>query len=280
MTPAEQEMMIRRDSLPLSAMTEFLSLGKPDRLTIGAFASSAPVRVFTPAVDSVFPSLTPLGKSFLAMRTRISEASLDIPRRTCAAVVWGNAKSVVLTDSCLLIALNHFLGADYAGYSGWPLYIREAKTPSQVSYSVCEAEVATAYPYDGGAEPTVLSRLAYEGALVCAKMALVPDASLHEALGYDRRQLHWLDDNARELWKSLAAQNLLYSTSETAAERLTAPAPATSMLSPDCPGRAGRYFGYLIARHCMRQKGLSLPELLSPGFYDDPSLLINSRFTP
>lgn len=278
MTGDEKHQFLMSDSAELNTLTEYLGLGEADESTLARLAGSEAMKVFAPAVDSVFPTLKNLSGAIDYIIRNGNALNLGLPRRHYAAVVWGNSKSIVLTDSCALIALNHFLGSNYAGYTGWPAYIRDTKTPGQIPYALCEALVATSFPYNGREEPTVLSRMVYEGVLTLAKLRMVHDAGTADALGYTAEQMKWLDKNATWIWQSLVGQDLLYSTSVEVADRLMSPSPATSILAPDCPGRAGRYLGLRIARHAVDTKRLELRMMLQPEFYNNPSLLIETQF--
>lgn len=278
MDTSARESFVHRNHSALDAMCRFVGLGEPTDSLIARWAMSAPVKAFTPPTDSVFADLAPLEGAIGHVLATLAKENIDIPARRYDAVVWGSPKSIVLTDSCVLIALNHFLGADFPGYAGWPAYVRELKTPRRVPYSVCEALVASALPFDAGESPTVLAQMAYEGALAATMLACVDGATPASALGYDKEQYEWLEAHKKEIWQSLAAGNMLHTTDSTVADRLLNPAPATSLLGPDCPGRAGRYIGFLIVRHCMRHLGISLEQALSPAFYANPSVLIDSQF--
>lgn len=279
LSASEKAEFVATDSHALNAMTGFLGLGEANDSVLSAWSASPAVKVFTPAVDSVFPSLRPLEGTVGGMYARFEPNGLARPEGTVAAVVWGNAKAIVLADSCVLIALNHFLGADFPGYSGWPAHVRESKTPQALPYSLCEALVASAHPYVSDKTSTVLSRLLYEGAIVEARSRLVPDSTPRQALGCTETQLKWFEEHSAQLWQALVATNLLYSSDSAAADRLTVPAPSTPLLHPESPGRAGRFIGWLIVKHCMERQKLTLAEVLSPDFYNNPSVLIESRFS-
>lgn len=279
MDSVARDSLMRADSAALSAMFLYLGAEKPDDETLLAWSRSLPVEVFTPAVDSVFPDLNEQERILGDILRRADEDSLDLPRRVYAAVVWGNRKSIVLTDSVMLIALNHYLGADYPGYSHWPAYMRLDKTPAQLPYDMAEALVANKYPYKGGANASTLSRLVYEGALTLAKIRLVPGGNMGGALGYTEKQLQWLGDNEHQIWLQLIDRQLLYDTSETTAERLVAPAPATSLVSPSAPGRIGRYIGYrIICAYERSNAKIKLKQMLQPEFYNNPAVLVEAAY--
>lgn len=272
---------------PLGALMAYLGADSLTESAVAAWRESMPMQVFAPAADSVWPSLGGIERDLGSILARAAADSLDIPRRGYAAVVWGRTKSIVIVDgredTTVLIALNHYLGADYPGYSHWPAYMRLDKAPARLPYDLAEALVADRYPYrpadsrDGGA--TVLSRLVYEGALTLAKIKLVPDGTLAGALGYTDAQLRWLEENEARIWQAMVERKMLYDTSESLAERLVAPAPATADISPSSPGRVGRFIGYRILCAYMRGNArTTLAEMLSPDFYRSPAVLVQAAY--
>jgi len=284
---AAVDSLIHAQPGPLGALMAYIGA---DSLTVDAVAAwraSMPVQVFTPAVDSVYPSLDGIESALGHILAGAAADSLDLPRRDYAAVVWGRAKSIVFvddtSDSTVLIALNHYLGADYPGYSHWPAYMRLDKTPARLPYDLAEALVANRYPYRPAAGrdgATVMSRLLYEGALTLAKLHLVPDATVAGALGYTDAQLQWLEENERKIWQTLAERKMLYDTSEITAERLVAPAPATTDISPAAPGRIGRFVGYrIVCAYLRHNSGTTLSEMLSPDFYESPAVPVQAAYT-
>ena len=104
----------------------------------------------------------------------------------------------------MLIALNHYLGADYPGYFHWPAYMRAHKTPAALP---CDIAGGPSRPRPTpmrprGADATLASRLLYEGAPAHAK-TLLTGCTPAQALGYtDDAYRQRLADEAM-LWHAL-----------------------------------------------------------------------------
>ena len=83
------------------------------------------------------------------------------------------------------------------------------------------------------------------------------------------------------LFRSLITKRLLFSTDRAIADRLVKPAPATSVIGPEVPGRAGRYIGYRIVDSYVRHNNDITPrQLLSSDFYNSRNTLVNSEYSP
>lgn len=247
--------------------------------SIGRWAASAAVKVFSPDVDSVFASAQPLGNALGGIVSRAADEGVKLPARRFAAVVWGRPESIVFCDSVMLVALNHYLGAGYPGYSHVEPYLRRLKTPERLPCDMAEAMVATAYPYASDDVAAVLSRLLYEGALVESVVRLA-DVGPAQAMGYTEEEYDYLEQHETELWQSLVARELLYSTLPSDGARLVSPAPSTSILDASAPGRAGRFLGHRIVQsYLLRHPDTPLPVLLSPHFYRSDDVLRLSGYT-
>lgn len=266
----------------ISAMMSVLGVDSLDSQIIEAWSNSPAVAVFTPPVDSVFPTLTAVERQLGAIISNAAKEKLNIPDYNYSAVVWGKQIPIVFVDNVMLIALNHYLGADYPGYARWADYQRFTKSADFLPYDLAEAIVATSYEFKGEADKsTVLSNMLYNGALTEAKMRLVKDADLAHALGYTKEQLQWLDKHERDLWQELVGKKLLYDVSDFTKERLLDQTPATSLLNANAPGRAGRYLGYQIVKSYLKHNpDTTIGQLLSPDFYQSVDALINAQYEP
>lgn len=272
--------IMANDSAVLGAFFKVIDGSEPSDSLAWMWSTSLPVAIFTPAVDSVYADTDTLAADLGAILGRAREAGLDLPRRKYGAVVWGKMESIVFVDSVMLIALNHYLGQEYAGYDAFPVYRRFTKAPGFLPCDMAEALVATRYPYEEAPGQTALQRMLYEGALAYAKKQLA-DAPDMYALGYRSEQLQFLLDNEGDLWRQMAIRGLLYDTSPVTIGRLIDPAPNTAVLDPRAPGRAGRFFGLrIVEAYARRHPDATLPFLLSPGFYRNPAILEEAQYSP
>ena len=266
----------------LSALVAVVSGEPMNADVVQAWANSQAVAVFTPLVDSLYQGRS-CADALGHILANAKHEGLALPRRQYAEVVYGRPESMVFVDTVMLVALNHYLGADFDGYSHLPDYMRRVKTPQMLPYDLAEALVATSYPCRETPDATVASRLIYEGALAMARMRLVPDADEATALGYTPEQYKQLKANEKTLWQTLIQRQLLFDTAESTAQRLVAPSPATTDLGSNVPGRAGRFIGYRMICSYLAQPDAdttSLAILLSPAFYAAPTALQTIRYNP
>lgn len=246
------------------------------------YSNSRGVRQFTADIVTKFTmqdSIDPILYHIIKNLQNTLPATKD---RKVYGIVSTYNQSIILNDSTLLLGLNHYLGNDYPGYEYFDRYLRHTKTPAHLPYDFTEAIIKSDYPYQPTVEqPDLLSRMLYEGAVLYIIQTIMPQSHEEEVLGYTMADFEWLQKNEKEIWKELVEHRLLYSTDPMIATRLIDPAPHSSILTHDAPGRAARYIGYrIIAAYMEHNSSTSLEGLLSPKFYCSFSTLLNAAYNP
>lgn len=276
-----KDSVIKEYAPELMFVQELYGLSSADS-AMQAVATSRPVQVFGPDIRARLTDLKPAERRIGEFAARLPEVlpAAAMPRRL-SGIILPYRQSIVLSDSVLLIGLNHYLGPDYEGYATFDPYTREQKSLERLPYHIAEAIVGSTYSYRGEEGATALSRMLYEGAVVEALSRLFPDVSTAELMGYTPQQMEDLDANESTLWQRIIAGNMLYDVDPMLAARLTEPGASTSVISPDAPPRAGRYLGWRIVRAYVKAHPETTAEaLLSPGFYGSQQSLKDSGYSP
>lgn len=279
-SPARQVALLDSVRPEVDAMFAVLGVDSVSQPILDAWSRSKVVEVFQPAVDSVYPDINGVSHQIGFILEKARTEFPGLPELDFATVVWGNPRPVVRVDSVVLIALNHFLGAEYPGYAQWQEYRRVNKTPRMLPYAVASAIAATQYPMEITDDVTLLNWMLYEGALVEARLRLVPDARLDEALGYSSEELEFADGHISEIWQEMSVKRMIYDTDPLLIDRMVAPAPSSPVLMTKAPGRIGVYVGYRIVKdYLSRYPATTLATLLSKDFYGSQQSLIKSGFS-
>lgn len=221
------------------AATGTLIPGRRDSLC-RVLSNSAAYKVFAPDVDSLQPGF---GK---AMAFPVKPDGF--PARIYG-VISPYRQSVVTVDTLLFVALNHYLGADYAGYSSFTDYQRRLKDRSRMPLDITEAWLRSRYPFpDSITAPTLLQRMAYEGAVAAAVADCLDLDEDHAVMGWTADE--WNEAVAHEAvaWDRIVGGEMLYSDNPALISRLIDPSPASPDISPDAPGRIGRFVGLRMVR--------------------------------
>lgn len=246
----------------LLATLGYLPAGSAERDSlIGADAASPAWRIFGPDVDRLLPPLD--GASEILGRDE------DMPSRIYGIISPYN-QSIMVADTIVLVALNHYLGADYEGYASMPAHISRNKTVDRLPLDVAEALTATRLPFpDTIASPSLLMRMAYEGAVLARVADGLGIADGPLLMGWTDEQ--WSDAVAHEgeTWRRLVSSDLLFSDNPAVLSRLISPAPSSPDISPDAPGRLGRFTGLRM----VRASGLSPDSILESRAYLSPEIM-------
>lgn len=272
------------DSLSVKA-TETLfrisSYPAPTPLTVADYAEKPSIREHLEGVEREYGDTRresiALGEIFGRMHSVLPQ--VRVPE--VFAIISPFSQSVLVADTLLYIGLNHYLGADYVHYEYFPDYVRALKVRGRIPVDVAEALVRSTYPYRPSDDyPQVVTRLAYEGAVAEAVMRLT-DRSEACVLGYDDSQYAWLCDNEQKIWQSIVGGQMLFSADYAIARSLVDVAPHVSVISPEVPGRAGRFIGHrLVKSYVDNNPSASMEHMLTPAFYCSPSLLTSAKYNP
>lgn len=239
------------------------------------------VEIFAPAAKELAPANASISADLTNIFASASDNGLDLGNYRFATTVWGKPQSILFCDSLMLIALNHYLGADYEGYSGMDSYRRAVKTPEALPYDIAEALIATAMPYQATVDASTVNRIMYEGALTEAKMRLVAEADPAQALGYTADQYASLLKNEKWIWDKMVSEGMVFDHDPATVLRLISPAPACPIISPECLGRVGRFIGYRIVRSYFdKHPDAKLSDILSPEFYGIANPLTITGYKP
>ncbi|MBR5898802.1 MAG: hypothetical protein IKZ14_04970 [Muribaculaceae bacterium] len=242
-------------------------------------SQSRAMEVFAPDVRERFTAIDSISEVLFSLEENVGKILKDSVERKYYSVISPYTQSVYLADLMVFVALNHYLGSDYKGYGYFEQYQRVTKTPQHLPYDVAEAIISTRFPFEASESSTVLNALLYNGAVLATIEAIVPDAHIAEAMGYSAEQMEWLDQNEPMAWDAIITKRLLYSSSLGDVDRLTRPAPSTTIVHQQSPGRLGRYIGYKIVKSFIKNNGeCDYVKLLQPSFYNDNQSLILSGY--
>lgn len=248
--------------------------------TLAMLHESPVTAVFGKDIRERFTQCDSLARPLGGTINRLESLLPDVNVTNVYGIASPYMQSVIVSDSIVMIALNHYLGSDYAGYTSMPEYRRCLKRAARVPADVSEALVRINYPYHP-TDGTLLERMLYEGAVLRAvSEALGADAAIASGMSSDEYQT--VKNNSRAIWEALATERLLYTTSETDITRLTEPGPFSTIGKMQLPARAANIIGLeIIDSYTHENPDTDMQQILSPEFYGKAQQrLIESRFNP
>ena len=249
------------------------------------FGQSEAMRIFGHDADSIMPSLRQFSSDIRRLHRNMASILPGAPplRQVYATVIPYSQSVILMSDTCgiaTITGLNHYLGADYEGYSSFPAYRRARKTPEWMVRDIAEAIVRTAYPFESDGHPTLLQRMLYEGAVATTLVRLVPGNEAR-AIGMTDDDFAQLCRSEKEIWQRMAGSDLLFDRSERTASSLLHEGSPGTVIGRDVPPMAGRLTGWRIAESYLKAHPEATPEsLLQPGFYLSEKTLREAKYMP
>ena len=257
-----------------------LNMGHPDDSALVKYVFSDCVKKFTPEVAKKFTNIEDIEKNLGGVIFNLEKEFPNIEIGNVYSFVSPYHQSIYICDTTILIALNHYLGANHEAYNGFEEYIKKHKEKRFIPYDIVEALISSNYPYEPNGNDDLLSKILYNGAIIEAKMRIIPNATLEDALGYTSEEFKWVEQNQQLIWNTLISKELIYSTSYMDIDRLLSPAPNTSIINSNSPGQVGRYIGYkIVEAYLKKNSSTTLQQLFSPDFYKSQQTLVKSEYT-
>ena len=264
---------------PAVELLKFMSARTGSEFTgLEDYRHSRAYEVFAPDVESRFTSSDSIEAVLGVVDGRMRRLTGD-GLGTVYGVIMPFREKVITGDSVIFIGLNHYLGADYAGYQGCDRYVVRANRAAHMPYDVAEARIVADYPMVDDGDMTLLKGMIYWGAVARTVSDIVPGSTLDEVFNLGDGEREWLMENAGKVWKTLIEKQLIYSTDPDVAARLLYPAPKSFLLHGDAPGMTGRYMGYLIVDSYLKNHPeITVADILRNGLYNSESFLVDSGF--
>lgn len=189
---------------------------------------------------------------------------------------------VVVTDSLLGIELDLFMGEQFTYYSNlsanMPQYMLyrfdKAFIPISVMRALMDGETGSTMP-----DANLLDDMIAEGKMMYYLDLVMPDVPDSIKMGYTTGQLEWCRQNAEEIWKFFAGEELFFSTKQQDKQRYIGEAPFSYGMPEESPGRVGIWLGWQIVRAFMERNPDTDPRTLF-SIQDGMYILEESNYEP
>ncbi len=215
-----------------------------------------------------------MGKAFGRLHSLYPD--LYIPK--IQSHISGLNQSIVTTDSVLSISLDSYLGEEYPLYEQrFYNYERGNKTPERIVPDVIEVILRQHFP-PANRRSTLLDRIVYEGKLLYLSSLLLPDLTEATLSGYTAQQMEWCKENEPQIWARIVSNGDLFSSDNLLINKYILPAPFTSPVQQDAPGRIGRWVGWQIVKQYVKRNSISASQI-SLSADDAQSILKASGYT-
>lgn len=186
---------------------------------------------------------------------------------------------VILADDLLLIGLDTYLGDEHEFYYGIQQYFVKNFIKSQIAPDVALVYAEKYIPRPKQRE--LLSYMIYFGKIQYFKEQMLPKNSKASIIGYTEEEMHWAEENEKEIWGFFVEQKLLYQTDPDLRRRFLDVGPFTRFglqLDNESPAQLGQYIGWqIVKQYAEKNKEVSLSEIIQT---DSETIFKASNYKP
>lgn len=247
-------------------------------LQITNFLNDSVFRRVNQKVKDVFKDTEPIEQDLTEAFSYLHHYFPDKPLPDIYFFVSGFNHQFLVTDTILGVGTDLYLGADYPLY---PDITYEYLIPN-MRYEMLVPDLINTwlhqiFPFQG--KNDVLSHMLYEGKILYLTRIFLPNTSKNLLIGYEPAAMNWCKAHEKQIWASMLENRHLFSTGQLLITQLIHPAPFTSPISSESPGRLGVWIGWQIVESYMQNnKNVGLSELMSDHNYQQ--MLEQSNYRP
>lgn len=230
-------------------------------------------------VQKKYSDIEPVRKEFNSLFQHIKYyfPQTKIPKVITVISEMDYNTKAIYADSLVVVSLELYLGKEHKFYE-FPNYLKQNFEERQMMPDVVSSFTFRKIP--PSPDRALLSQMIFQGKELYAKDLLLPEFSDAEKMGYTPEQIKWCQENEGYMWRYFIENEMLYSEDSKLVTRFMVPAPFSKFyleIDNDSPGRVGAWIGWQIVRSYMKNKDVSLAELLKK---DTKEIFEKSKYKP
>jgi hypothetical protein len=254
--------------------------------TLGTVLSSKDYLELKATVESAFPDLTQqeveLNDAFKHVRYYYPKQK--IPR--LISFISGFAVQTPIGNDYIGIGLDMFLGSHGEKFypalrQSIPHYIARRFTPENITPRVIEAFLREDMYPEEDRDRSLLAKMIYNGKILYAMDAFMPEVADSLKIGYTASQLEWCQENEGGIWAYLLENDLLFNSDYMKIQKYLTEAPFTPGVGDNFKSapKLGVWTGWQIVRKYMEKNpDLTLQQLMREK--DPQKILTESKYKP
>ncbi len=170
----------------------------------------------------------------------------------------GFSYAIYPTDSVLGFGLEWFLGEDHEVIQRlprqqFPDYKKGRMEPKYLVSEVVKGWLKYKRKARANDAQTVLEHMVFDGKLLYTLDALMPETPDSIKIQYTPEQMRWVRENEARIWKTFVEREVFFKKDPKRIRKLMDPAPFTSILPRESPGRVGQWMGWRMVRAFMKE---------------------------
>lgn len=173
-------------------------------------------------------------------------------------------KDILVTPDQIVLGLEYFIGPGAKYVSNDPQYILDRYNEESLVPMFIGLGISNFFNETNHEDHSLLAEMVYYGKAHYFLTRMVFGISDEMNLGYTKDDLQFFEDNEKMIWAYLVENKLLFETNRIETAKYVSERPRTLEISPECPGRVGRWIGFQIVKMYMdRHKDVSLQALMA-----------------
>ncbi|MEX2568041.1 MAG: gliding motility lipoprotein GldB [Cyclobacteriaceae bacterium] len=177
--------------------------------------------------------------------------------------ITGFGTDLIVTEELIMIGLDYYLPDDHQFQPiDLPQYIAKRYTVDHLVPTLVTA-ISTRFNQTDLKENTLLAEMVYYGKSYHFTKSILPCTPDEFIIGYETEEVIGSYANEALIWGHFIENELLYETNPFEIRKYTGEAPFTDVISPDAPGRIGRWLGWNIVDDYRINNDLSLRDLMA-----------------
>ncbi len=177
--------------------------------------------------------------------------------------VGGFDGDLIVSDDLIVIGLDFFLPLTHRFQPpDLPQYISKRYQADYIVPMVMMA-ISSKYNKTDLKVNTLISEMIYYGKAYHFTKSMMPCTSDEFIIGYTQEEIAACFANEEFIWAHFIENDLLFETNPFEIRKYTGEAPFTDEISPDAPGRIGRWLGWNIVDDYRFNKSVPLPQLMA-----------------
>lgn len=159
----------------------------------------------------------------------------------------GLESDMYVSDSLIIISLEHFIGPKATYRPQQPNYILQRYTKNDIVPSVIKF-LANSYNKNNIKDETFLADMMYFGKSLEFTKTMLPNTPDSLIVGYKEQEMYDTHEAQDLIWAHVIDKGLLYNQNTLIKEKYFGESPAVTEIGPKCPGRIGQWLGWQIIK--------------------------------
>jgi gliding motility-associated lipoprotein GldB len=192
--------------------------------------------------------------------------------------VSGFSTDLLVHEDIIVIGLDYFLPSDHRFQPDeLPKYISKRYQKEFIVPTLITA-ISTRFNQTDFQQNTLLAEMIYYGKSYHFTKSILPCTPDEWIIGYTSEEVADCFNNESVIWTHFVEKDLLFETNPFVLRKYIGEAPNTDEISPEAPGRIGRWVGWNIVDDYRENEEVSLAQLMSES--DTDKIFRLSKYKP